>query len=169
MATKRQAVELDQLAAHLESWVAEQIQIDSAVLRDQVAAEVANRTLAEVALKSTTVASDTGEYARGWEAQPTDDGWDGWDVFNTVPYSGVIELGRRPMRPGPPLAPILEYVRRKDLGGSDEANERIARALREKIHRNGTPPKHILGDTVEAQWDRWLSEAVAEFIQGRRR
>lgn len=35
---------------------------------------------------------------------------------NDTPYAGVIEHGRRPNRPGPPLAPIVDWVRRKMLG-----------------------------------------------------
>lgn len=67
-------------------------------------------------------------------------------LVNDTPYAGVIELGRRPMRRGPPLAPILGWVQRK-LGLSGPEADRVAYAVRMKIHVRGTPPYHIMGQT----------------------
>ncbi len=162
------AVELDQLGQHLTRWVERQIAEDEEILRSTVAAEVANRTLAYVAELSTTVARDTGEYARGWEADAMSDRT-GWRVLNTVPYAGVIELGRRPNRPGPPFEPIFRWVQRRYPTLSEAEQRSLAWAVREDIHIHGTPAKRILGNAVDKHWDRWLAEAVELHIERRRR
>lgn len=58
------------------------------------------------------------------------------------PYVIVQELGRRPGQPGPPLEPIVGWVRRK-FGGKDSDVQRIARAVRKKLHERGMPGRHF--------------------------
>ena len=54
----------------------------------------------------------------------------------TEVYALVMELGRRPNKPGPPLAPIRRWVERQ-LGKSGKEAKQIAFLVRRKIHRKG--------------------------------
>jgi hypothetical protein len=67
-------------------------------------------------------------------------------IVNDTLYAGVIELGRRPMRRGPPLAPILGWVQRK-LGLSGAEADRAAFLIRRAIHIRGTRPWRIMEQT----------------------
>ncbi len=82
----------------------------------------------------------TEEYHGSFYARPTPKGA---VIGNDAPFALVIEKGRRPNRPGPPLAPILEWVEGKLGLSGDEAKE-AAFHIREKIHRKGTKPHAIL-------------------------
>lgn len=168
MSSRHLVVELDQLGEELARWIEQQVAEDFELLRTHVGAEVAQRTLAFVGEASTKVARDMGEYAMGWQVTSDDEGRS-WDVLNPVPYSGVIEMGRRPMRPGPPLQPIYDYVRRKHPELDASETMAMARAVREQVHIQGTPPRRILGDTVDAHWGRWIDQAIDRHIARRRR
>lgn len=52
---------------------------------------------------------DLGFYRLSWGHRGTSTGA---EVGNSAPYAPVLEWGRRPGRPGPPLAPIYEWVQR---------------------------------------------------------
>ena len=54
----------------------------------------------------------------------------------TSGYAVVQELGRRPRKPGPPLAPILRWVQRKFKLRGREAQQR-AFLVRRKLHQKG--------------------------------
>lgn len=76
---------------------------------------------------------DQGMYRLSWKAERTREGA---ELRNDSPHAGVIELGRRPNRPGPPLEPILEWVMRqgrrgklKPLVAQFKAEYRVSRAL----------------------------------------
>jgi hypothetical protein len=83
----------------------------------------------------------------------------------TNAYAIVQELGRRAGQPGPPLAPILAWVKRK-LGLSGSEAKSAAYAIRRKLHFKGMPgrfffkavrartPK-IAGALVRAAVARW--------------
>ena len=58
------------------------------------------------------------------------------------PYAPTMELGRRPGKPGPPLAPIKAWAMRK-LGLSGKELDRAAFLIRRKIHVKGTAPRHF--------------------------
>ncbi len=124
----------------------------------------------DVALEGVNVASkltrdkgigDQGFYLASWGAQavPT-----GAVLENTAPYAGIIEHGRRPNRPGPPLAPILGWVMRK-LVRSGEITEAeapgVAYVIRRHIHENGTAPRNILRLTVGRIQPRFQRAAIA--------
>jgi hypothetical protein len=117
------------------------------------AMDTAHRGVAE-AVRLTNAAGlvDSGAYKRGFRVRRSRAGP---EVRNDNPYAAVIEHGRRPMRPGPPYAPILAWVQSK-LGMRGKAAERAAWAIRAAIHRRGTPPKHIMRRTYNRmrQWFR---------------
>ncbi len=58
----------------------------------------------------------------------------------TNPYAVVMEMGRRPNQPGPPLDPILDWVQRK-FGLSGKKADSAAFLVRRKIHRRGIKPR----------------------------
>lgn len=104
-------VPIGQLAEGLAWLVRQQLILDAEATRTKVLPEVAHAVLAK-ALQGTNKAGAVhlGAFKLGWRVAETADGA---DVVNDVLYAGVIELGRRPGRPGPPLEPIVEWVRRK--------------------------------------------------------
>jgi len=124
----------------------------------------------DVALEGVNVASkltrdkgigDQGLYLASWGAQSIPEGA---VLENTAPYAGIIEHGRRPNRPGPPLAPILGWVMRK-LVRSGEVTEAdapgVAFLIRRRIHENGTAPRNVLRLTVARIQPRLQRAAIA--------
>lgn len=106
---------------------------------------------------------DQAQYKGGWTHHETDDGI---EVGNTTKHSLFVERGRGP---GPvPLKPILEWVirkgfarsfvkalakirgRRATLGEQTAAEMNAARAIQQKIQREGTPPRWVLRRAIEA-------------------
>lgn len=90
---------------------------------------------------------DTGAFKNAWAVRVDATGA---VLEDTAPYAAVLEYGRRPWRPGPPLQPIYEWVRRKNRRTSMTANEamKLAIVIRRKLHENGSKPRHILGGTI---------------------
>jgi hypothetical protein len=96
-------------------------------------------------------------------------------VFNFAPYSGVIELGRRPGRKMPWLRgktlneqPLFLWARSK-FGASDEEAAKIAWAVAWAIKRRGIPGKHVVGGVLghlgrvgQAELVEALDRAVAQ-------
>jgi len=113
---------------------------------------------------------------------------EGWVIPSPVsqPYAVVMELGRRPGRPGPPLAPILAWVKRKGLAGTFSIKRgktghasrrrvggaktkaaqdmRAAVAIRKSIHEKGTKGRFFFrrakADTVAREKARGLVQAA---------
>ena len=120
---------------------------------------------------------DRGSYKLAWRAARTREGG---HLINDAPYAGIIENGRRPGAPGPPLAPILAWVRRKGLKpltktgrksrrkkATDAELEGIAWAIRNSIHVNGTKPRLIgkkaakkIGKNFQELLERALDKAA---------
>lgn len=99
---------------------------------------------------------DLGQYKRGWLSGPIPGGG---ELVNGTPHAPVIEYGRRPGRPGPPFAPIFEWVLRKlDVTDEDDARA-IAWAIRNKIHLNGSAPHGILAQTYDEMRGVFRKEA----------
>src|SRR6516225_6162264 len=81
-------------------------------------AEVAERGLTEAGMRaigllqqrSDELAHDVGHFKRAWRSDV-----DGLrlTLHNTMPYSGVIEDGRRPDSRPPPSAALVPWVKRK--------------------------------------------------------
>lgn len=76
------------------------------------------------------------------------------------PYAAVMELGRRPGKPGPPLAPIKEWVRRK-LGLQGKELDSAAFLIRRKIHVKGIEPRHFFKRTRDNPQLRKDAKALA--------
>lgn len=105
------------------------------------ALDACNRAIPElIAATERAGLTDTNAFRDGWSAQPTSDGA---KVGNDAPHADAIEYGRRPGRPGPPIAPIRTWVERK-IAPPPEELEQVAWAVRNKIHHDGSPPKLIL-------------------------
>lgn len=79
-------------------------------------------------------------YYESFYARPTTRGA---VLGNDAPYALVIEKGRRPNRPGPPLLPIQLWVQKK-LGLSGAEAKDAAFAIRRHIHEEGTEPHNIV-------------------------
>lgn len=105
-----------------------------------------------------------GVYKRGWMVRPRPG--KGAELRNDTPYGPVIEYGRRPNRPGPPIDPIREWVRIK-LGLSGDELERAAWAIRNAIHRRGTRPKFVMRRTYERMKLWFRAEAERRLRAGR--
>lgn len=93
----------------LQRAIQQRVDADTERLR-LLALEVAVRGEAD-AVRGTDRAGlvDLGGYKLAWSHRRRS--W-GAEVGNTAPYAPVLEWGRRPGRPGPPLAPIYEWVQR---------------------------------------------------------
>ncbi|MEY2668555.1 MAG: hypothetical protein RJA59_1193, partial [Pseudomonadota bacterium] len=98
---------------------------------------------------------DLGGYKRGFRVAETRTGP---ELRNDTPYAAVLEHGRRPMRPGPPVAPIREWAARK-LGLSGPELDRVAWAVRNAIHKRGTRPYKVMFRT-QLQMRGWFRAAV---------
>lgn len=110
-----------------------------------------------------------GHYKLAWRARPLHNGA---ELRNDVPYAGVIEYGRRPGRPGPPLAPILEWVERKLVANGEVEMgdaEWVARLIRNHIHIHGTPPRFVLRTVYQLIRKRYLPDAVRRLVTRRSR
>ncbi len=137
---------------------------DTALLR-QAALEAAIRGQAE-AVERTNEAGlvDTGHFKNAWHAAPLPKGA---ELRNDAPYASVIEHGRRPGRPGPPIDPIREWVQRKLVKNGvvePKKAERVAQAIRQAIHKRGTPPRLILGGIVP-DLRRWFREEALRRLE----
>ncbi|CAN0449765.1 unnamed protein product, partial [Ectocarpus fasciculatus] len=60
----------------------------------------------------------------------------GAEIGNEAPHADAIEYGRRPFRPGPPIAPIRRWVERK-IQPPPEQLEHVAWLVQRSIHRRG--------------------------------
>jgi hypothetical protein len=90
----------------------------------------------------------------------------GAELVNDAPYAGVIEYGRRPKRPGPPLAPILEWVERKLVARGEVEPEKAlatAKRIRALIHQRGTRPRFVLRSTIPKMRRTFVSECRRRF------
>lgn len=131
------------ITVDLRDWpatLAQRLRADTEIAR-RAALEAAQRTVADaVRLTNEAGAVDQGLYKLSWTAAAVPGGA---EVGNSAPYAAVIEYGRRPGRPGPPLAPILGWVQRK-LGVKGAEAYPVAVAIQRRIHDRGTKPRRIL-------------------------
>lgn len=102
-------------------------------------------------------AVDLGLFKNAWEASPEPRGA---VLENTAPYAGIIEYGRRPNRPGPPLQPIIEWTGRK-LRGDVRAQYRAARALALGLARGTAGSKSFRAAAVRYTRSQFGKEANA--------
>jgi hypothetical protein len=152
-----------------------------------VRAEVAlNRGLLSAANKSRAIlvresdrkrVTNTGNYRRAWKSERVVEVEPGRNetrrgvyVWNAAPYSGVIEYGRRPGAPMPPLEPIARWAQRKFRIPYRRARA-ISFAIARKIARQGIPGRFVLGGAEpalkQALLDEVRRELSAELRRGR--
>jgi len=133
----------------------------------RVALETAQRGLAKaIAETDRQGLVDRGTFKLSWKAERVPGGA---ELRNDAPYAAVIEYGRRPGRPGPPLAPILAWVHRKLVANGqvqEKDAEEAARDIRDKIHFAGSPPHHILTDLVP-DLRRWFKTEALRRLKRR--
>jgi hypothetical protein len=98
------------------------------------------RTAKPASPKGQVGAFNTGDYARGWKSEPTPTGA---LVFNLMPYSGVIEFGRRRGARPPPLAPIAHWLQRR-AGLSKSEAEGAAFPVSKAIGKRGLRARRVL-------------------------
>lgn len=159
-------VPIERLSEGLAWLIRQQLLADQETLRSKIVPAVAHAVLAKALQGTNKVgAVHLGAFKLGWRV---DEAPNGADVVNDVLYAGVIELGRRPGRPGPPLEPILEWVRRKLLKNNPGAltsgmkkkvrltperrealTKGLAIAIQRSIHKKGTKPRFILRDAIK--------------------
>ena len=134
------------------------------------AMETAHRGVALAVSKTNTEGLvDLGLYKNSWIAAPIFGPEGGAEIRNDAPYAGVIELGRRPGRPGPPFEPILRWVESKLVrNGEIEPEEAfdVAHAIRASIHVKGTPGRHVLGG-IRPKVSRFYKAAALRLIRKR--
>lgn len=75
---------------------------------------------------------------------------DGAVVDVRAPHAVFVEEGARPHFP--PIQPLIDWVRTKRIGGSQDA-ERIAWMVARKIARDGVAPRHFFRKAVD-----WLTK-----------
>lgn len=96
-------------------------------------------------------------------------------VYNDAPYSGVIELGRRPGRKAPwrgnvPVQqqPLYLWAKSK-LGLSDEEAARAAWPLAMAIKRKGIKGKRVMADILDDLAEKGAKEISRELMRAVRR
>ena len=116
---------------------------------------------------------NTGDYFRGWNHSPAmrlGEIHASIRVYNDMPYSGVIELGRRPGRKLPwprnvaiDQQPLFLWARNK-LGLTDEEAKKAAWAIAWSIKRKGIKGKFVVRDVL-AELARDGAEEVAKSLR----
>jgi hypothetical protein len=115
-------------AAELSKWITAQLREDTEIVR-KAALDTCLWGEREAVRKTNEVeAVDQGLFKLSWTHGSMKGGA---ELRNDAPYAGVIERGRRPGRPGPPLWPILAWVQRKfgkKVKAKTDARRKIALA-----------------------------------------
>lgn len=120
-------------ASGFGAWLSKRLAEDTEIVRLS-AGEACIRGEAQAVKRTTEVgAVDQGQFRLAWTHRRRADGA---ELRNDAPYAAVIERGRRPGRPGPPLAPIFAWVNRK-LRGEIRGNYRFAKRLAISLTKGG--------------------------------
>lgn len=140
--------------------------IQSAAMRASPIMENAVRTAppANPARKGVGGAVNTANYLRSWKSRPqrTATGIGLLIYTGGVPYSGVIEYGRRAGARMPPAEPITRWAQRRFSIPYDEA-KRISFVIRRAIKRRGLLPRHVL--TSEKTQNQLVSAFQEEVLR----
>lgn len=120
-------------ASAFGAWLSKRLAEDTEIVRKS-ALDAVTRGEAHAVRRTTEVgAVDQGQFRQAWTTRARSDGA---ELRNDAPYAAVIERGRRPGRPGPPLAPIFAWVNRK-LRGQIQGNYRFAKRLAIGLAKGG--------------------------------
>lgn len=103
-------VGLDQWGVELRKRLRADVQLAELAARNVAAAGVG----IAVQITQNDGVVDRGQYVGAWRSRGIRGGA---ELRNDSPHAAVIEYGRRPGAPGPPIGPILAWVRRKIAGG----------------------------------------------------
>jgi len=114
-------------AAGFEAAIRKQLIEDTEIVRKAALEATKWGERRAVRITNEVGAVDQGAFKLGWTTAVgiTDKAA---ELRNDTPYAGIIERGRRPGRPGPPLLPIIGWVRRK-FGGEIRGKYRFAKRL----------------------------------------
>lgn len=113
-----------------------------------VADAIYEAALAGLGIVVTAAPHDTGHLQQSGHIDP-DLAERAVSIVLDAPYAAISDLGSRPH--WAPLTPLLDWVHRHagTLGAGDEAaEERIARAIQEKIAMEGTKPTFFVRDSI---------------------
>lgn len=70
------------------------------------------------------------------------------EIVYPVPYADAIEFGRLPGSM-PPVEPLKEWVRRKQISNDENEINRIAWAIAKDIEQNGMTPRPFLSPAID--------------------
>ncbi len=110
---------------------------------------------ANPAQKGVGGALNTGHYKRSWKAEQLPDGA---RVYNTAPYAGVIEHGRREGSAFPPLKEIERWAQRR-LGLNPKEAKAAAFPIARAIAKRGLLARKVMGN-AQAQVEKDFLEEV---------
>jgi len=91
-------------------------------------------------------AVNTGRYRQSWSAEPTSKGA---VVYNSAPYSPIVEYGRRPFSRRPPVRPLELWAMRR-LGAKAADAKSIAWAIATAIARRGLVARKVMTNALPA-------------------
>lgn len=114
-------------------------------------------------------AVNTGAYRQAWKAEPKQGFLSfryGLLVSNRMPYSGVIEYGRRRGARPPPTEAIARWAQRK-LGLPYKKARGIAFVIAKKIGKRGLQPRRVLTSrtTLDLLKDALQRDMLHELIR----
>lgn len=105
-------------------------------------------------------AVDTGRLVASWRAAQITNGA---RVYNTSPYAGIVEYGRRPGK-FPNITAIARWAQRR-LGLSKEEAARAAWPIAEAIARRGLAPRRVLANSL-GQIKKLAIEEIKKALSG---
>jgi hypothetical protein len=147
-------------AAQFRDLLTRDIEADTILLRRAALDACIRAEARAVELTNEEGLVDQGLFKNSWKASAISTGA---ELANDAPYAAVIEHGRRPGRPGPPLAPIRAWVHRKLVMTGEippEDEDSVAFAIRQKIHVKGTRPRFILQTVFDEATRTFVRDAV---------
>ena len=114
----------------------------------------------------TTGAFNTGFYVRSWKArrEAYSGGWQ-VHIFNTAPYAGVIEYGRRAGARMPPRSAIAAWVTRKLRIPFPQADS-VAFLIARSIKRRGLEPRRVItGPDIQDRLKAAMDDEITRALQ----
>lgn len=152
-------------AKHLPGLLRQRFRGDTKALRAAATDATAFGVREAVRITDALDLVDQSHYKQSWKQRPLPNGS---ELRNDAPHAPVLEHGRRPNRPGPPIEPILEWVKRKLDVPADEA-EHVAWLIQRRIHQDGSPPYHVLEMTFQKMLPAFQRAARRRLLESRER
>lgn len=117
--------------------------IHSGLMRSISIVQQATTTAFPASPNGSEGAVNTGAYRQAWQVEKTPTGG---RIFNTAPYAGVIEYGRRAGAKRPPTKAIELWAMRK-LGLNAKEAKSASFAIANAIKKRGLAPRKVLTST----------------------